>query len=59
MSRSRWELAEYDHPVIAPLLEYKKLMRLMSANGWAWLDEWARGAAALALEQWTVVAGDR
>ena len=22
-------------------------------------DEWARGAAALALEQWTVVAGDR
>ncbi len=42
-STSRWELAEYDHPVIAPLLEYKKLMRLMSANGWAWLDEWARG----------------
>ena len=42
-STSRWELAEYDHPVIAPLLEYKKLTRLESANGWAWLDEWATG----------------
>ncbi|WP_258186429.1 bifunctional 3'-5' exonuclease/DNA polymerase [Microbacterium sp. PAMC21962] len=40
-STSRWELAEYDHPAIAPLLAYKKLTRLMSANGWAWLDEWA------------------
>lgn len=40
-STSRWELAEYDHPAIAPLLEYKKLTRLESANGWAWLDEWA------------------
>ncbi|MFT3799131.1 bifunctional 3'-5' exonuclease/DNA polymerase [Microbacterium sp.] len=40
-STNRWELAEYDHPVIAPLLAYKKLTRLLSANGWAWLDEWA------------------
>ncbi len=40
-STSRWELAEYDHPVIEPLLQYKKLTRLASANGWAWLDEWA------------------
>ncbi|MCT9820047.1 bifunctional 3'-5' exonuclease/DNA polymerase [Microbacterium sp. W1N] len=40
-STNRWELAEYDHPVIAPLLEYKKLTRLASANGWAWLEEWA------------------
>ncbi|WP_336632987.1 MULTISPECIES: bifunctional 3'-5' exonuclease/DNA polymerase [unclassified Microbacterium] len=39
---SRWELAEYDHPAIAPLLQYKKLTRLLSANGWTWLDEWAR-----------------
>jgi len=36
----RWELAQHDHPVIAPLLEYKKLARLLTANGWAWLDEW-------------------
>lgn len=40
-STSRWELAEYDHPVIAPLLAYKKMMRLLTANGWAWLEEWA------------------
>lgn len=39
-STSQWELSEYSHPAIAPLLEYKKLMRLQSANGWAWLDEW-------------------
>ncbi|SFS05243.1 DNA polymerase-1 [Microbacterium sp. cf046] len=39
-STSRWELAEYRHPVIEPLLEYKKLSRLVSANGWAWLAEW-------------------
>lgn len=39
-STSRWELAEQKHPVIEPLLEYKKLARLLSANGWAWLDEW-------------------
>lgn len=39
-STSRWELAEHTHPVIEPLLEYKKLSRLLSANGWSWLSEW-------------------
>ncbi|WP_226533068.1 bifunctional 3'-5' exonuclease/DNA polymerase [Microbacterium paraoxydans] len=39
-STSRWELAEQDHPVVAPLLAYKKLSRLLSANGWSWLAEW-------------------
>lgn len=39
-STSRWELAEQRHPVIEPLLEYKKLSRLLSANGWSWLGEW-------------------
>src|SRR5690606_10479624 len=39
-STSRWQLAEVDHPVVAPLLEYKKLSRLFTANGWAWLDDW-------------------
>ncbi|PRB15576.1 bifunctional 3'-5' exonuclease/DNA polymerase [Microbacterium sp. MYb62] len=39
-STSRWELAEHDHPAIEPLLVYKKLSRLLSANGWAWLAEW-------------------
>ncbi|OCG75761.1 bifunctional 3'-5' exonuclease/DNA polymerase [Microbacterium sediminis] len=41
-STSKWELAEHDHPVIEPLLEYKRLMRLYTANGWAWLAEWVR-----------------
>jgi DNA polymerase-1 len=39
-STSRWELARHRHPAIEPLLEYKKLARLQSANGWAWLAEW-------------------
>ncbi|WP_324649917.1 bifunctional 3'-5' exonuclease/DNA polymerase [Georgenia sp. H159] len=38
----KWELEQIDHPSIAPLLEYKKLARLHSANGWAWADEWVR-----------------
>lgn len=39
-STSRWELAQHSHPVVEPLLAYKKLSRLLSANGWAWLAEW-------------------
>ncbi|MDQ4492106.1 bifunctional 3'-5' exonuclease/DNA polymerase [Sinomonas sp. ASV486] len=35
-----WELRQYTHPAIVPLLEYKKMARLLSANGWAWLDAW-------------------
>ncbi|PFG40096.1 DNA polymerase-1 [Georgenia soli] len=38
----KWELVRHDHPVIPPLLEYKKLSRLLSANGWAWMDTWVR-----------------
>ncbi len=39
-STNRWLLREHTHPAIEPLLEYKKLSRLLSANGWAWLEEW-------------------
>ncbi|WP_022887703.1 bifunctional 3'-5' exonuclease/DNA polymerase [Agromyces italicus] len=39
-STAKWELHEHDHPAIAPLLAYKRSARLLSANGWAWLDEW-------------------
>ena len=38
----KWELAQIDHPVVPPLLEYKRLARLYSANGWAWAEEWVR-----------------
>jgi DNA polymerase-1 len=39
-STRSWELKEVNHPVIEPLLEYKKLSRLQTANGWNWLDTW-------------------
>lgn len=39
-SIAKWELRKHDHPGIEPLVAYKKLARLMSANGWGWLDEW-------------------
>ncbi|QAB18672.1 bifunctional 3'-5' exonuclease/DNA polymerase [Leucobacter muris] len=41
-STSQWELMEIEHPAIEPLLRYKKLSRLLTANGWAWIDEWVR-----------------
>lgn len=41
-STSKWELRSQTHPVVEPLLEYKKLSRLNSANGWAWMDAWVR-----------------
>ncbi|CAA9238403.1 MAG: DNA polymerase I [uncultured Blastococcus sp.] len=37
-----WTLQELDHPGIPALLEYKKLSRLVQANGWNWLDTWVR-----------------
>lgn len=39
-STSSWELRELDHPAIEPLLRYKKLSRLLTANGWTWLETW-------------------
>ncbi|MBM7808932.1 DNA polymerase-1 [Geodermatophilus bullaregiensis] len=38
----QWTLEQVDHPVVAPLLEYKKLARLLSAHGWSWLETWVR-----------------
>src|SRR3954447_15105271 len=37
-----WTLEQLDHPVVGPLLEYKRLARLLTANGWAWLEAWVR-----------------
>ncbi|GGH90454.1 bifunctional 3'-5' exonuclease/DNA polymerase [Arthrobacter liuii] len=42
-STRKWELRESSHPAIEPLLEYKKLSRLHTANGWSWLDAWVDG----------------
>nr|WP_216648113.1 bifunctional 3'-5' exonuclease/DNA polymerase [Isoptericola chiayiensis] len=41
-SLRKGELERLDHPVVAPLLEYKSLHRLWTANGWHWLDQWVR-----------------
>lgn len=38
-----WELEQHTHPAVEPLLEYKKLSRLLTANGWTWLDTWVSG----------------
>lgn len=38
-----WELGEIKHPVIEPLLAYKKIARLATANGYAWVDRWVHG----------------
>jgi DNA polymerase-1 len=38
-----WVIKELTHPAVAPVLAYKDLSRLHTANGWNWLDEWARG----------------
>ena len=37
-----WTLEQVEHPGIPALLEYKKLSRLLTANGWNWLDSWVR-----------------
>ncbi|MBC7517879.1 MAG: bifunctional 3'-5' exonuclease/DNA polymerase [Microbacteriaceae bacterium] len=37
-STRSWELQNIDHPAIAPLLDYKKRARILSSNGWNWLE---------------------
>ena len=37
-STRKWELERIDHPAVAPLLEYKTLYRIYTANGWTWLQ---------------------
>ena len=53
-STSRWALAEHEHPAIEPLVEYKHLSRLHTANGWSWAQRWAhadaQGRTRLAIE---------
>ncbi|GAB3522765.1 bifunctional 3'-5' exonuclease/DNA polymerase [Arthrobacter monumenti] len=41
-STRSWELEQHQHAAIGPLLEYKKLSRLLAANGWSWLDAWVQ-----------------
>lgn len=41
-STRSWVIKELDHPAVRPVLAYKELVRLHTANGWAWLDQWVR-----------------
>ena len=41
-STRSWVIKEIAHPAVAPVLTYKELSRVHTANGWNWLDEWAR-----------------
>ena len=35
-----WVIRELDHPAVEPVLAYKDLSRLYTANGWNWLADW-------------------
>lgn len=39
-----WELEQIKHPLINQVLEYKKLSRLASSHGDAWLDQWVKNS---------------
>ena len=41
-STRSWVIRAIEHPVVPPVLAYKGLARLHSANGWNWLAEWVR-----------------
>ncbi|WP_328378080.1 bifunctional 3'-5' exonuclease/DNA polymerase [Streptomyces sp. NBC_00440] len=41
-STRRWEIEGIAHPAVRPLLQYKKLYRIWTANGWSWLQDWVR-----------------
>ncbi|MFR9726402.1 bifunctional 3'-5' exonuclease/DNA polymerase [Streptomyces sp. MS19] len=41
-STRAWELRRIDHPAVEPLLRYKKLYRIHTAHGRAWLRSWVR-----------------
>jgi DNA polymerase-1 len=60
-----WELKRLDHPAVEPLLAYKSLARLFTANGWAWRDAWVKDgrfrpeyvAAAVVSGRWATRGG--
>ena len=37
-----WVIKGLAHPAVEPVLAYKELARLHTANGWNWLAEWVR-----------------
>ena len=60
-STRSWELMEFKHPAIEPLLAYRKLSRLFTTNGWNWLRQWVRAqirGAAVADPGYTLIVAD-
>lgn len=41
-STRSWVIKDLDHPAVGPVLRYKELSRLHTANGWNWLADWVR-----------------
>lgn len=39
-STSKWQIQGVKHPATPVLLDYKRRSRMLTANGWAWQDEW-------------------
>jgi DNA polymerase-1 len=64
-STRAWELKRLEHPAVEPLLTYKSLARLHTANGWAWRDSWVQNgrfrpeyvAAAVVSGRWATRGG--
>ena len=64
-STRAWELKRLDHPAVEPLLRYKSLARLHTANGWAWREQWVSNgrfrpeyvAAAVVSGRWATRGG--
>lgn len=42
-STRSWVIKSLAHPAVVPVLSYKELSRMHTANGWNWHDEWAKG----------------
>lgn len=41
-STRSWTIRQLDHPAVGPVLAYKELHRLFTANGWNWMAQWVR-----------------
>lgn len=41
-STRSWTIRQLDHPAVEPVLAYKELHRLFTANGWNWMAQWVR-----------------
>ena len=50
--------AEERHAMIDPVLRYKKLYRIWTANGWNWADTWVHQGVSARILRWVVQQPD-